>query len=60
MALIKYLECEKELSSKSKHCLHYGSTQSTSGQRGLSFWTGFIGVSKIVNCCVKCGYHWTL
>lgn len=41
------------------HCPHCGSTQITSGQRGFSFWTGFIGASKTVNRCAKCGYHWT-
>ena len=33
-------------------------TQITTGQRGFSFWTGFIGANKTVNRCAKCGYSW--
>lgn len=41
------------------HCPRCGSTQITTGQRGFSFWTGFIGANKTVNRCANCGHHWT-
>lgn len=40
-------------------CPRCGSTQITSGHRGFSFWTGFIGANKTVNRCANCGHHWT-
>lgn len=39
-------------------CPRCGSTQITTGQRGFSFWTGFIGANKTVNRCAKCGHSW--
>lgn len=39
-------------------CPRCGSTQITTGQRGFSFWTGFIGANKTVNRCAKCGHLW--
>lgn len=43
---------------KQVRCPKCGSTQITTGQRGFSFWTGFIGANKTVNRCAKCGYSW--
>ena len=39
-------------------CPHCGSNQITTGQRGFSLLTGFIGSSKTVNRCGNCGYSW--
>ena len=47
----------KEKESK-LHCPRCGSIQITTGQRGFSFWTGFIGANKTTNRCAKCGYSW--
>lgn len=40
------------------HCPKCNSTNITTGQRGYSFWTGFLGSSKTVNRCGNCGYKW--
>lgn len=39
-------------------CPKCGSTSISTGQRGYSLLTGFIGSSKTVNRCAKCGYKW--
>lgn len=39
-------------------CPKCGSTSITAGQRGYSLLTGFIGSSKTVNRCAKCGFKW--
>lgn len=39
-------------------CPKCGSTQITAGARGVNFTTGFIGASKTVNRCMKCGHTW--
>lgn len=39
-------------------CPKCGSTQITTGQRGYSFLTGFLGSNKTVNRCANCGYKW--
>lgn len=39
-------------------CPRCGSNQITTGQRGFSLVTGFIGSNKTVNRCAKCGYSW--
>lgn len=39
-------------------CPKCGSTQITTGQRGYSFLTGFLGSNKTVNRCAACGYSW--
>lgn len=39
-------------------CPHCGSTSITTGQRGFSIVTGFLGSNKTVNRCGKCGYSW--
>lgn len=40
------------------HCPRCGSTSITTGQRGFSLLTGFLGSNKTVNRCGKCGYSW--
>lgn len=44
--------------SKPLTCPRCGSTAITTGQRGYSFLTGFLGSNKTVNRCGKCGYSW--
>ena len=39
-------------------CPVCGSTTITTGQRGFSLTTGFIGSSKTMNRCAKCGHKW--
>lgn len=39
-------------------CPRCGSTAITTGARGYSLITGFIGSGKTVNRCGKCGYSW--
>lgn len=39
-------------------CPHCRSTSITTGPRGYSLLSGFIGSSKTVNRCAKCGYKW--
>lgn len=39
-------------------CPHCGSTSVTTGQRGFSLLTGFLGSNKTVNRCGKCGWTW--
>lgn len=39
-------------------CPKCGSTNITAGQRGYSFWTGFLGSGKPMNVCQSCGYKW--
>lgn len=39
-------------------CPKCGSTQITTGQRGYSLFSGFLGFNKTVNRCANCGYSW--
>lgn len=39
-------------------CPRCGSNQITTGQRGFSIWTGFLGSNKTMNRCAKCGHSW--
>lgn len=39
-------------------CPKCGSTQITTGQRGYSLFSGFLGSNKTVNRCANCGYSW--
>ena len=39
-------------------CPKCGSTQITTGQRGYSLFSGFLGSNKTVNRCAACGYSW--
>ena len=49
---------EIALNKNKIHCPKCNSTNVTTGQRGYSFWTGFLGSSKTVNRCGNCGYKW--
>lgn len=46
------------LREKPLTCPKCGSTAITTGSRGYSLITGFIGSGKTVNRCGKCGYSW--
>ena len=48
-----YIESANEI-----HCPRCGSNQITTGQRGFSIWTGFLGSNKTMNRCAKCGHSW--
>ncbi len=39
-------------------CPRCGSTAVTTGQKGFTLLTGFLGSNKTVNRCGKCGYVW--
>lgn len=39
-------------------CPRCGSASVTTGQRGFSLLTGFLGSNKTVNRCGQCGYSW--
>lgn len=52
-------EAERKKAEESKpRCPKCGSTNITAGQRGYSFWTGFLGSNKTVNRCSNCGHTW--
>lgn len=40
-------------------CPKCGSVSITTGQKGYSLLTGFLGSNKTVNRCGNCGYKWT-
>lgn len=52
--IVKYIS----KSENSIHCPRCASTAVTTGSRGFSILTGFIGSGKTVNRCAKCGYTW--
>ncbi len=39
-------------------CPKCGSTAVTTGQRGFTITTGFLGSNKTMNRCAKCGHKW--
>ena len=49
-------EEQKKLIPKCPKC---GCTSITTGSRGYSLFTGFLGSGKTVNRCGNCGYKWT-
>lgn len=49
----------QSISDDKIHCPKCFSTQVTTGSRGYSLVWGFMGSSKTVNRCGKCGYKWT-
>ena len=49
---------EQEQESNQVKCPKCGSTQITTGQRGYSLFSGFLGSNKTVNRCANCGYSW--
>lgn len=48
----------KDISNHQIRCPKCKSTQITTGARGFSIVTGFIGANKTVNRCAKCGHTW--
>lgn len=55
----KEAEEERKKAEESKpRCPKCGSTSITAGQKGYSFWTGFLGSNKTVNRCSNCGHTW--
>lgn len=50
-------ECDHIVTNEVR-CPRCGSNQITTGQRGYSLFTGFLGSSKTMNRCAKCGYSW--
>lgn len=49
---------KEECEANTVRCPRCGSTQITTGQRGYSLLTGFLGSNKTVNRCANCGYSW--
>lgn len=56
--LLKEINCESKNQSNIPKCPKCGSTAITAGQRGYSFFTGFLGSNKTVNRCANCGHTW--
>ncbi len=66
-ATVELIECDKTNHSEFFEILHGNSPVEcprchsdavTTGSRGFSILTGFIGSGKTVNRCAKCGYKW--
>lgn len=51
-------QAEIEREQNQVRCPKCGSTQITTGQRGYSLFSGFLGSNKTVNRCANCGYSW--
>jgi len=58
--IIEYTTKMKQLSQQANtpRCPKCGSTNITTGARGINAFWGPIGASKTVNRCAKCGYTW--
>lgn len=52
-------DTEEEYEEPKIRCPKCNSTNITTGQRGYSFLTGFLGSNKTMNRCGNCGYKWT-
>lgn len=48
----------QEAESTEVRCPKCGSASITTGQKGFSLLTGFLGSNKTVNRCASCGYSW--
>ena len=48
----------KKIGESKPRCPKCGSTSIAVGQKGYSFWTGFLGSNKTVNRCSNCGHTW--
>lgn len=46
------------ISASLPRCPRCGSTSISTGARGVNHFWGFIGASKTVNRCAKCGHMW--
>ena len=51
-------EMDQKIATAKLKCPRCGSTAVTTGQRGFSLLTGFLGSNKTVNRCGKCGHTW--
>lgn len=51
-------ENAKAAESLALKCPKCGSTNISTGARGVSFFWGFLGADKTVNRCAKCGHTW--
>lgn len=58
MKLIKKFRSMEENPSNTIKCPRCGSTAITTGQRGFTLTTGFLGSGKTMNRCGKCGHKW--
>lgn len=56
MAQFREIAERKKAENSKPRCPKCGSTNITAGQRGYSFWTGFLGSNKTVNRCSNCGH----
>lgn len=58
--LNKLDEEDKKEHEEANHirCPKCGSTQITTGQKGYSLFSGFLGSNKTMNRCANCGYSW--
>ena len=50
--------CNPISETSAPHCPRCGSTSISTGARGVNQFWGFIGASKTVNRCAKCGHMW--
>lgn len=58
MKLIRKFMAMEENPSNTIRCPKCGSTAITTGQRGFTITTGFLGSGKTMNRCAKCGHKW--
>lgn len=58
MAQFREIAERKKADESKPRCPKCGSTSITAGQKGYSFWTGFLGSNKTVNRCSNCGHTW--
>lgn len=64
IAIVRSDECADEAAILKKYdtepvrCPKCKSTDFSTGARGFSMLTGFVGAGKTVNRCAKCGYTW--
>lgn len=58
MAQFREIAERKKIEDSKPRCPKCGSTSITAGQKGYSFWTGFLGSNKTVNRCSNCGHTW--
>lgn len=58
MAQFREIAERKKAEESKPRCPKCGSTSITAGQKGYSFWTGFLGSNKTVNRCSNCGHTW--
>lgn len=57
-AQVEEQKSAKAAESAALKCPRCGSTNISTGARGVSFFWGFLGADKTVNRCAKCGHTW--